>query len=448
VKLCGIVGYIGHKNATDVLINSLLRLEYRGYDSSGIGVITDHEIIVKKTDKDIAHLRELCRNLKGKVGVGHTRWATHGKPSVINAHPHVSDGVAVVHNGIIENYLFLKQTLMSQGYQFISDTDTEVIAHLIHHNIQKGSNFFNAVLKSIKSLQGSFALAIIYENEPDKIVAVRKDSPLVIGVGEKEMFISSDIPAILPYTKKVIQMMNDEVAIVKSDDVSFFDISGNTIVKTPTTVEWDIEAAEKAGYEHFMLREIHEQSTVVEETYRGRLYELEGVKLEEIALDEIIDDIKKIVIIGCGTSYHAGLLGKYIFERLCLLHTDVWYASEFRYAPVLVDKNTLSIAITQSGETADTKEAIKNIKAHGFPTLAITNVVGSSITHEVDYVFYTRAGPEVGVAATKTFTAQVIALLLLAIYFGAKRNTISQNKVIEYVREIKRLPSLIRKVLE
>ncbi|MFQ6062478.1 MAG: glutamine--fructose-6-phosphate transaminase (isomerizing), partial [Methanosarcinales archaeon] len=374
--MCGIVGYIGKSEAIPILVDALKKLEYRGYDSAGIAFL-NNKLKVYKTKGRIEDLEKILPDMESHIGIGHTRWSTHGRPNDINAHPHTSGNIAVVHNGIIENYQKLKEKL-EKKYKFVSETDTEVIAHLI--NYYYNGNLVQSVKNALSELEGSYAIAVICKDSPDLMVVARKDSPLIVGVGENENFVASDIPAVLKYTKKIIYLDDYDIAIIKKDGIEFFN-NGYPITKEINTVEWDEKAAEKAGYEHFMLKEIHEQPTSVFETLRGRISEMDGtVNLDiKLAPDQVIE-LNKIEIIACGTSYNAGLVGKYLFEILAGIPTTIEVASEFRYSNPILDGKALVIAITQSGETADTLAAIREAKSYGCKTLAITNVVGSTIT--------------------------------------------------------------------
>jgi glutamine---fructose-6-phosphate transaminase (isomerizing) len=454
--MCGIIGYVGTRDAAPILVESLKKLEYRGYDSAGITLLNEN-ITTYKTIGRIKDLEKILKDdIKGNIGIGHTRWATHGVPSTVNSHPHNSGDISVVHNGIIENYLNIKEQLQKEGYKFLSETDTEVIAHLMHsklygsaNNTEKTCDLFTALQQTLKELEGSYAITTVCGSEPDTMLAARKDSPLIIGIGDGEYYAASDVTAFLSHTKKVVFVDDLNLVKMQPSGVEFYDIDGNVIEKETTTIEWDIEAAEKAGYEHFMLKEIHEQATSVHDTFAGKLSELDGsVDLVELNIsDEEIRNIDRIEIIACGTSWNAGLLGKYFFENLAGIHTDVDIGSEFRYGNPIMRHNVLSIAITQSGETADTLAAVKSCKAYGCSSIAITNVVGSSITRVVDSVLYTRAGPEIGVAATKTFTAQLIVLYLLSIRFARARGTINTNEAKDLLIELKRIPGKIQKIL-
>jgi glucosamine--fructose-6-phosphate aminotransferase (isomerizing) len=444
--MCGIVAYVGTRQATPILIDALKRLEYRGYDSAGLAILTDNGISVCKTEGKISDLETKLPVMKGTCGIGHTRWATQGAPTTINAHPHISGNIAVVHNGIIENYQELYDWLKADGYEFSSETDTEVLAHLAH-KYYKG-DLLKAVIESLKKVKGSYAAAYVC-SDSKKVVAARKESPLVAGVGKGENFIASDVTALLKNTRDVVYMQDFEVVQLTGEDIQFFDFDGKPIKKKIESIEWNIEAAEKSGYPHFMLKEIHEQVTSIHDTLLGRISELSGdVILSEVTLsNDEIKDLERIVIIACGTSYNAGLLGKYLFESLAGIHTDVEISSEFRYSSPILPGSALVIAISQSGETADTIAAIKEAKTYGCHTLAITNVVGTTLSREVKNVVYTRAGPEIGVAATKTFTSQLIALYLLSIYFARKRKKMDVDRSKRLLVSMKQLPGMIQQIL-
>ncbi len=444
--MCGIVGYVGKKEATPILLDALKRLEYRGYDSAGIAVLTDKGLSVYKTEGKISDLESKLPDIKGSCGIGHTRWATQGAPTTINAHPHISGNIAVVHNGIIENYQELYDELKMEGYEFVSETDTEVLAHLAHR-YYKG-NLVAAVIEGLKKVKGSYAAAFICEDS-EQVVAARKDSPLVAGIGIGENFIASDVTALLKYTRKVVYLHDFEIVSLSGENIEFFNFEGKPVKKKTESIEWNIEAAEKSGYPHFMLKEIHEQAISVHDTLMGRLSELGGdVMLSEVTLTrEEIRELERIVIIACGTSYNAGLLGKYLFEGLAGIHTDVEISSEFRYANPVLDETTLVIPISQSGETADTIAATKEVKTYGCRTLAITNVVGTTLSREVENVVYTMAGPEIGVAATKTFTSQLIALYLLAVHFAKAKKRMDVDRSKRLLVSLKQLPGMIQQIL-
>ncbi|BBM35784.1 glutamine--fructose-6-phosphate transaminase (isomerizing) [Pseudoleptotrichia goodfellowii] len=450
--MCGIVGYIGTQNAQDFVLDGLEKLEYRGYDSAGIAVNTGDEkfSIVKKVGrlKNLADVLEKTP-LKGSMAIGHTRWATHGKPSDENSHPHFNkdETLVVVHNGIIENYLELKKELIEKGYKFNSETDTEVVTHLLDELYE--GDLLEATKKLIKIIKGAYALGIMSVTEPDRIIAVRKESPLIVGLGENENFIASDIPAILKYTRDVYLIENNEIVEVKKDSVKVMNAEGQEIERDITHIEWDLEAASKGGYEFFMEKEIHEQPEVLIETLNSRVDENNNINFDNAGLTkEYLDGINSIYIVACGTAYHAGLVGKYIIEKKTRVKVDVDIASEFRYRNPVIDDKTLVIVLSQSGETLDTLEALKEAKRNGARVVAITNVVGSSIAREADHVIYTWAGPEIAVASTKAYTTQMVILYLLATDMAYKFGKISRE---EYEHDIKSLYGLkknIEKMLE
>ncbi|WP_410507257.1 glutamine--fructose-6-phosphate transaminase (isomerizing) [Methanosarcina hadiensis] len=458
--MCGIVGYAGRNAAAPVIIESLKKLEYRGYDSAGITVLGNGIETHKAVGKIINLESEVPKNLGGTIGVGHTRWATHGRPSTVNAHPHNSAGnpekISLVHNGIIENYMALKERLTEEGYVFKSETDTEVVAHLLHKHIYGSPNgkearygLIEGLREALKEIEGSYALAIVSADEQGKLVLARKDSPLVIGLGKGENFAASDVTAFLNYTRDVIFVDDFETAVLTPDSVEVFDREGNPKEKKIEKIEWDFEAAEKAGYEHFMLKEIHEQVSAIHNTLAGKVSELEGaIYLKELSLsEEEIKKLSRVQILACGTSWHAGLLGKYLFEQLAGIHCDIDICSEYRYRNPVMHEGTLAIAITQSGETADTLAAVREIMSYNCPTLAITNVVGSTITREANSVLYTRAGPEIGVAATKTFSTQLICLYLLAVKFALVRGKLSPDYVKSFITELRKVPGEVQQIL-
>ena len=450
--MCGIVGYIGTQNAQDFVLDGLEKLEYRGYDSAGIAVNTGDEkfSIVKKVGrlKNLADVLEKTP-LKGSMAIGHTRWATHGKPSDENSHPHFNkdETLVVVHNGIIENYLELKKELIEKGYKFNSETDTEVVTHLLDELYE--GDLLEATKKLIKIIKGAYALGIMSVTEPDRIIAVRKESPIIVGLGENENFIASDIPAILKYTRDVYLIENNEIVEVKKDSVKVMNAEGQEIERDITHIEWDLEAASKGGYEFFMEKEIHEQPEVLIETLNSRVDENNNINFDNAGLTkEYLDGINSIYIVACGTAYHAGLVGKYIIEKKTRVKVDVDIASEFRYRNPVIDDKTLVIVLSQSGETLDTLEALKEAKRNGARVVAITNVVGSSIAREADHVIYTWAGPEIAVASTKAYTTQMVILYLLATDMAYKFGKITRE---EYEHDIKSLYGLkknIEKMLE
>jgi len=450
--MCGIVGYIGSQNAQNFVLDGLEKLEYRGYDSAGIAVNTgeDKFHIVKKVGrlKNLADILEK-EPLKGTMAIGHTRWATHGKPSDENSHPHFNkdETLVVVHNGIIENYLDLKRELIAKGYKFNSETDTEVVTHLLDELYE--GDLLEATKKLIKIIKGAYALGIMAVNEPDRIIAVRKESPLIIGLGKGENYIASDIPAILKYTRDVYLVENNEIVEVKKDSVKVMDTEGNEIKREVTHVEWDMEAASKGGYEHFMEKEIHEQPEVLIETLNSRVDENNNINFDDAGLTkEYLEGVNSIYIVACGTAYHAGLVGKFIIEKKTRVKVDVDIASEFRYRNPVIDDKTLVIVLSQSGETLDTLEAMKEAKRNGARVVAITNVVGSSIAREADHVIYTWAGPEIAVASTKAYTTQMVILYLLATDMAHKFGKITREEYEKNIKSLYRLKKNIKKMLE
>ena len=451
--MCGVVGYIGKNDAVPVLINGLSKLEYRGYDSAGVAVYDSKQdkINICKTKGRIQNLQDklYMSPLNGKVGIGHTRWATHGVPSDRNAHPHFSDDskIAVVHNGIIENYMSLKEELEEKGYKFASETDTETVAHLIDYYYKSGMDILDAVFKVLDRIEGSYALGILCRDFPDQLIATRKDSPLVVGLGEGENFIASDMPAILNYTRDVYLIDDNQVAVLTADSVKILDLDKNEVKKDIFKVDWDIEAAEKSGYDHFMLKEIHEQPKVVRDNLNSRLKE-NGVELDSIKLGEKeLRNINRIYIVACGTAYYAGLVGKYLIERVVRIPVNSEVASEFRYKDPLIDDKTLMIVVSQSGETADTIAAMRLAKEKGARTLGIVNAVGSSIARESDDVLYTLAGPEIAVASTKAFTAQVVSMYLITCHIALELGKMSLEEFIKIKDSMEELPSLVNSIL-
>jgi glucosamine--fructose-6-phosphate aminotransferase (isomerizing) len=439
--MCGIVGYAGDKDALPILIESLKRLEYRGYDSAGVSVI-DKELFNSKSAGRITELEKRLPRVKGALGIAHTRWATHGKPSDVNAHPFTDchNKMSLVHNGIIENYRELRDQLEKSGHKFTSETDTETIVHLIEENYR--GELKSAVSRALKAVRGSLAIAVVHILEPDKIIVARDESPLVIGIGQGENFVASDLPALLKYTRKVIYLQNRELAVISKDSVKLETFDGEPVERETVTVDWSTEDTEKGGYQHFMLKEIYEQPRAILESLIGRIPNLEldlgGIEKEEY------DAIR---IVACGTSYHAALLGKYILEQMTGLPVMAEVASEYRYS-ANARNVPLMILISQSGESADTLQAAREARRRGCRTLAITNVVGSSMTREVDAVLYTRAGPEIGVAATKTFTCQLIALYLLGMSMGKHRGTLLPHQLTELIEGLRRLPRDVQSVLD
>jgi len=448
--MCGIIGYIGNRNAVSLMLEGLKRLEYRGYDSAGIAFHTDKGIEVVRCKGKIKELAAIveARNLFSTTGIGHTRWATHGKPSEENAHPHRSDDIVIVHNGIIENYLPLRKKLLDKGYAFTSDTDTEVLCHLIR-DYAEALPLEDAVRAALREVKGAYAIAVVSEKEPNKIVGVRKDSPLVVGLGEGEFFVASDVPAFLSHTRNVMFLDDEEMVVITPEGVLVTTLKGSIVQKEVTVITWSPSMAEKGGYRHFMLKEIFEQPRAVGDTMRGRFsLETGEVNLEEFGLSqEILAGIHKVYIVACGTSWHAGLIAKYMIEELARLPVEVDIASEFRYREPLISSDNLMIVITQSGETADTLAAQREAKIRGARTLTICNVVGSTSAREADAVFYTHSGPEIGVASTKAFLTQVMSLYLLAIALGQMRETLDRERSKELLQDLLVLPGKIERAL-
>lgn len=448
--MCGIIGYVGdEQKAMEVILDGLSKLEYRGYDSTGLAIIEDGKIFIEKKSGKLENLRQALNGKEEKacVGIGHTRWATHGNPTDENSHPHFSaDGkVAVVHNGIIENYLELKEELISEGYKFSSQTDSEVVAHLFSKYYD--GDMLSTLMKVRKRIRGSYALGIIESENPDRLVCVRKESPLIIGLGKGKNFIASDVPAILKHTRDVIFLENDEMAVIEKNRVSVYNSQGEEIEKDITRIEWDMEQANKGGYPHFMLKEIEEQPSVIEKTLDVYMNHNGKVDFNQ-SLEELdLSKIKEIYIVACGTAYHAGLQGAYFFKKISGIKTEVDIASEFRYSDPFIDENSLVIFISQSGETLDTLMAMKMAKSKGAKTLAITNVLGSTISREADMVIYTLAGPEISVASTKAYTAQVTLFYMLALYFGNKKEIISSDKYEESLDILHTLSAKVENVI-
>ena len=479
--MCGIVGYIGNKNATPVLIKALKKLEYCGYDSAGVAIYSGDEIVVQKAKGKLINLAEKITGqivpetkdhkayaeaemalyektgdfVKGNMGIGHTRWATHGEPSDTNSHPHTNmDGtISIVHNGIIENYAELKSKLQAQGVVFQSQTDTEVVVHLIDKYYKEEKDIFKAVRRTLQILEGSYALGVLCKDYPDRIIACRKESPLIVGVGKGENFIASDVPAILEHTRDVYYLGEKELVVLYSDHVDLFNFDGEKIIKQPSHVEWDMDAAEKGGYPHFMIKEIHEQPKGLTDTMRPRIVkDGEGnptdVYFEENKMDDAWRKAKRVVITACGTAYHAGVVAKYAFEKIARMKVDVDVASEFRYRNPILDKDDIFIVISQSGETADTLSALRLAKNEGLKVVAITNCVGSTVSREADDVIYTLAGPEIAVASTKAYTTQVLCLFLLAIKAGKLRGTLSQEEATMLLCELEGIPAKVQQILD
>lgn len=447
--MCGVVGYVGDKDCTDVLINALSKLEYRGYDSAGIAVFEKNKIVVEKCQGKLTNLIDKINSEHkpiGHCGIGHTRWATHGEPSDINSHPHGNKRVTIVHNGIIENYRQIKDFLSNEGYSFESQTDTEIVAKLLDYYYD--GNPLDTIIKVIGEIKGSYALGIIFRDFPDTVFAVRKDSPLIVGLGENENFIASDVPAILKYTKKYNLLEQNEIAVIKKDAVKIYDIHQNLIEKEVMVANWDINAAEKCGYEHFMLKEIHEQPTAINNTVSPRV--IDGMpNLEECGITvDTLKGVNQLFIVACGTAMHAGIVGKYVIEDLARVPVTVDMASEFIYRNPIINPNDLVILISQSGETADTKSALKLAKERGAKTLSIVNVVGSSIARESDMVIYTHAGPEISVASTKAYSVQLSIMYLFAFELAYAKEKISLDTCKEYTSKLLDIPNLVTQTLE
>jgi len=450
--MCGIIGYLGPQEAMPILLDGLKRLEYRGYDSAGMAVIGPEGLKIKRS---LGKLRELEKavsqeSLPGSVGIGHTRWATHGRPSEANAHPHQVGDIAVVHNGIIENYLDLKENLLKEGHRFASETDTEIVSHLVVRFMHRGADYLSAVRQTLAEIKGSYALVIVNAHEPRMLVAARKESPLILGLGEGEFFLASDIPAILPYTRRVIFLEDGDLVVVRDGAFLLLDGAGQPLTRPEHTITWSPAMAEKAGYKHFMQKEIFEQPRALIDTFRSRIRLEEGeVMLEEVPFTpDDLKAIRKIFLVACGTSYHAAMVGKQLIESLCRLPVEVDLGSEFRYRDPLVDEGTLLIPISQSGETADTRAGLTAGKERGAKTLAIVNAVGSSIAREADCVFYTHAGPEIGVASTKAFTTQLVALYLIALFLGQRRGRLNRAEVRRRLAQLVRLPTWVQETLD
>ena len=451
--MCGIIGYIGPQPVLPILIDGLRRLEYRGYDSAGVAVVRNGAIELRRSAGKLSNLEEVIATqpLEGDYGIGHTRWATHGRPTEENAHPHrdCSGRMVVVHNGIIENYLDLKHELQKEGHAFVTETDTEIVAHLVEREMQ-GDGLENAVRRSLRHLRGLFALVLISADDPNKIVAVRNGPPIVVGLGDGAFFVASDIPAVLSHTRDIIFLGDEEIAVITPSGVTFTDYAGREVSRKSTRVAWDPVMAEKAGYKHFMLKEIFEQPWAVKETVLGRVsVETGRVFLQEIEIpDSVLREIDRVVILACGTSWHAALVGKFLIESLARLPVDVDYGSEYRYRDPILSRHTLAIVITQSGETADTLAALREARKKGARSIAICNVVGSMATRETEGTVYTHAGPEIGVASTKAFTSQLVALHLVAAYLGQIRGTLSPDAARRHLDAITQLPLLLEQTLK
>ncbi len=452
--MCGIVGYIGPSQAPAILMDGLKRLEYRGYDSAGIAVHDGEKINMLKSKGKLINLEQKLEEnpISGCLGIGHTRWATHGAPSDINSHPHISSDrlIAVVHNGIIENYLDIKEELIKKGYKFVSETDTETVAHLIDYYYKSGLGFLESVFKALEKIEGAYALGILCRDYPDTLIAARKNCPLVIGKGEGENFIASDIPAILHHTRNVYFLDDNEVAVIKADEIKIYDKNKNEVKKDIYKVKWDIDAAEKGGYEHFMIKEINEQPKIIQELVQRRipenshLIDMSGIKLKKAD----IEALSRIYIVACGTAYHAGLIGKSLIEKLTRIPVIADVASEFRYRDPVIDERTLLIVVSQSGETADTLEALRIAKRNNARVMAVVNAVGSSIAREADDVFYILAGPEISVASTKAFTAQVTAMEIIAVSMAMELGKLDSDKFNNIKSELYEIPSKISEILQ
>ena len=450
--MCGIVGYIGDKNTSEVLLEGLKKLEYRGYDSAGMALIDEGKMNLRRSVGKLSILRDLLvkEPLTGSIGIGHTRWATHGKPSEDNAHPHVSGDVALVHNGIIENHLELRQELADLGHQFTSETDTEIVAHLIDQNIRDGLGFVEATRKAISRLVGAYALCVIKTDQPDKILLARKSSPLIIGLGDDENFVGSDVPALIRYTKKVIYLKDYDFAILQRDQVTVTDLEGNPVERPIKIIHWDPVSVEKSGHKHFMHKEIFEQPQAVLNVLGGRISLERGeVKLDNFTLDdEYLKNLDRLIIVACGTAYHAGMIGKQMIEGMCRIPVEIDLGSEFRYRKPIISRNDLLIVVSQSGETADTLAAIDEVKAQGGKVLGIVNAVDSTIARMSDAVIYTHAGPEIGVASTKAFVTQILTFYLLSMYLAQIRDQLDLKMRRRLLGEAVKLPVQIQEVLD
>ena len=449
--MCGIVGYLGSGKATSFLINGLSKLEYRGYDSAGVAVVNNGQIEVRKFKGRLANLAENIKEhpVEGNMGIGHTRWATHGAPSDVNSHPHLNskETIAVVQNGIIENYLPLRNWLKGEGYTFKSETDTEVIPNLIDYYYE--GDLFKAVTKALKKLEGSYALGVVCKDEPDKLIAVRKECPLIVGLGKGESFIASDIPAVLSYTRDLYLLEDHEIAVLNKDGVKLYNTDGDEITKDIYHVTWSEDAAEKGGFEDFMLKEIHEQPKAIRDTMAGRISMDKSMILDDLKITkEDLENTDRVFIVACGTAYHAGLVGKNVIESLARIPVEVDIASEFRYRNPLVTDKSLVIVVSQSGETADTLAALRNCKTIGATIVALTNVVGSSVSREADHVLYTLAGPEISVASTKAYTTQIIGMYMIAMTFAKILGKLKSDRLDKLKEELLDLPGKVELVLE
>jgi glucosamine--fructose-6-phosphate aminotransferase (isomerizing) len=450
--MCGIIGYIGPRETKEVLLEGLRRLEYRGYDSAGIALFDGSKVLVRRSQGKLKELERKTagESFSGHMGIGHTRWATHGKPSEMNAHPHKAGGVALVHNGIIENYLSLREGLSRDGHTFKSETDTEILSHLIQSYLFKGKTFEEAVRESLLHVEGSYAIAVIYEGQNDQLIAARKESPLILGLGQEDFFVASDIPAILPYTRKMVFLEDGEMVVIQKGGYQLLTLQGETCQRAAKEILWDPVTAEKGGYKHFMLKEIFEQPRAIVDTIRGRVSLEEGrVLLEDAGLQEDnLKGIQRIHLVACGTSYHAGLVGKFMMEEMARIPTEVDLGSEFRYRDPLVGPQDLLVAISQSGETTDTLAAFREGKRKGARTLSLCNVVDSSLARESDTVLYTHAGPEIGVASTKTFICQLVGLFLLAAGFARLRKRLGSEAAKTLLEDLLKIPHQVQEMLD
>jgi glucosamine--fructose-6-phosphate aminotransferase (isomerizing) len=450
--MCGIVGYIGRRDAAPIILESLKKLEYRGYDSAGIAVLNEGHVTIRRSEGKLKNLEEILRQdpLQGNVGIGHTRWATHGRPTETNAHPHRAGSVVVVHNGIIENYLELKDYLVKKGARIASETDTEIVAHLVEEEIDKGANFLSAVRKSLRRIHGSYALAFLHQKDPHRLIIAKNSTPIVIGCSEGETFVASDIPALLDHTRKVAFLEDGEIAEVTAEGIRMWDGAGKETKRAFKEITWDAVTAQKGGFPHFMLKEIHEQPSAITDTFRGRI----SLKSGEVSLDGVglktreLSRIKKIHMVACGTAWHACLVGKYLLEEIAQVPTEVDYGSEFRYRAPLIDSHSLFLLVSQSGETADTLAAIDVARAKKAKVVSICNVVDSSLARKSNGVFYTHAGPEISVASTKAFTTQLTALYLFAIGLGRMNGSLSRAESKRLLGDLMRLPHWVEEVLK
>ena len=448
--MCGIVGYVGPRDASAILMAGLRKLEYRGYDSAGLAAVTDHRIEVRRCVGKLDNLAALLREqpLGGTPGIGHTRWATHGRPSEQNAHPHRAGKVVVIHNGIIENYLELRAALERRGRKMASETDTEVISHLIDEHVQRGCGLFEATRRAIQELEGSYSIVVLSESEPDRLVAAKSATPIVLGLGEGENFVASDIPALLEHTRRVVFLEDGEVVELTADRVTIHTFAGEPVARAPRTVAWDAVTAQKGGYKHFLLKEIHEQPQAIIDTMRGRIVQETGAVQLDADVDRLLEaPIRRAVLVACGTAWHACLVGKFLIERLAGLSCEVDYGSEFRYRDPILDPQTLLVVVSQSGETADTLAAVEAGREKGTPVLAVCNVVDSSIARRSSAVLYTHAGPEISVASTKAFTTQLTALYLLALHLGHQRGLVDAERGRKLLGDLVALPHAVKDIL-